>query len=138
MNIRRSRALFAATTMLVSIAILAPATARADPLGLLVNMIMNKILDDRAKEAQELRNSRMPTPNRTIPGESKLGTLSPPIGNQIEIDGDAYQLAFNSRIRDESNRIVHTSMIRQEKRVRYTLNMQQQVDKIWFLTPGEK
>ena len=47
-------------------------------------------------------------------------------------------LAFNSRIRDEGNRIVHTGMIQQEKRIRYTQNNQEQVDKIWLLAPNEK
>lgn len=117
---------------------MAPVTAQADPLGQLVNLIMNKILDARDQEAEQQKNTLLATPNRSIPKESKLGTLAPPNGNQIKIDGDAYQLAFNSRIRDEGNRIVPGGMIQQEKRVRYTLNAQQQVDKIWLLTPGEE
>lgn len=138
MNICRSRVLFTAIIMLMSIVLMAPVTAQADPLGQLVNLIMNKILDARDQEAEQQKNTLLATPNRSIPKESKLGTLAPPNGNQIKIDGDAYQLAFNSRIRDEGNRIVPGGMIQQEKRVRYTLNAQQQVDKIWLLTPGEE
>ena len=126
------------TLLLSSIAAGAPLTVQADPLGSLVNMIMNKILDDRAREEEQARNHSTPAPNRTIPGETKTGTLSPPVGNMIKIDGDEYQLAFNSRIRDERNRIIHTTMIQQQKRVRYTLNAQNQVDKIWFLASSEQ
>lgn len=118
-----------------SIAIYSP--AQADPLGQLVNMIMNHVLDQRETEAERARQGVV-KPNRAMPGEARTGIMSPPIGNQVEIDGDDYQLAFNSRIRDENNRIVQTTMIQEKKRVRYVLNAQEQVEKIWLLTPNEK
>ena len=111
--------------------------AAADPLGFLVNKIMEYIIDESNKPKAPENN--FPVSGRRIPQESKTGTMDPPTnGNQLEIDGDDYILAFNSRIRDEGNRIVPTGMIQHEKRIRYTLNSQSQVDKIWLLAPGEQ
>ena len=138
---RRSAPLLPAVLLMIT-ATATPMAAQADPIGQLVNLIMNKVLDDADKEAEEDKNhyrSNLPSANRTIPKESKQGTLSPPANaRDIKINGDDYQLAFNSRIRDEGNRLVQTGAIRQSKRVRYTLNTQEQVDKIWLLAPNEK
>lgn len=112
--------------------------ASADPLGFIVNKIMELIIDEMSKPPKPPENN-FPVSNRSIPKDSKTGTLEPPTnGNQLEINGDDYILAFNSRIRDEGNRIVHTGFIQQEKRIRYTLNAQKQVDKIWLLGSTEK
>jgi hypothetical protein len=111
--------------------------AAFDPMGFIVNEVMNYIIEQASKPKRPEYNA--PVSYRSIPLESKTGTLEPTSnGNQIEIDGDDYQLAFNSRIRDEGNRIVHTGMIQQEKRIRYTINEQNKVDRIWLLAPGER
>lgn len=111
--------------------------AAFDPMGFLVNQVMNYILDQASKPKRPEYNA--PVTYRNIPLESKTGTLEPTTnGSQIEIDGDDYELAFNSRIRDEGNRIVHTGMIQQEKRIRYTVDEQNKVDRIWLLAPSEK
>ncbi len=108
-----------------------------DPLGFLVNQVMNYIIEEASKPKRPEFNA--PVTYRSIPLESKTGTLEPTTnGSQIEIDGDDYELAFNSRIRDEGNRIVHTGMIRQEKRIRYTVDEQNKVDRIWLLAPSEQ
>jgi hypothetical protein len=114
--------------------------AAFDPLGFIVNEVMNYILDHANDPVRpEGYEISYPVSNRGIPPESKPGRLEPTTnGNQIEINGDDYELAFNSRIRDEGNRIVHTGMIQQKKRIRYTLNNQNQVDRIWLLAPNEK
>lgn len=119
---------------------LTPMPAAAfDPLGFLVNHVMNYIIEESEKPKAPQYSYTVPVTNRNIPKNSIAGTLEPPTnGNQLEINGDDYVLAFNSRIRDEGNRIVHTGMIQQEKRIRYTLNSQKQVDKIWLLGPSEK
>ena len=124
--------------LLAGVLATAPMPAAAfDPLGFLVNEVMHYILDQANKPKRPEYNA--PVTYRNIPLESKSGTLEPTMnGSQIEIDGDDYELAFNSRIRDEGNRIVHTGMIQQEKRIRYTLNTQNQVDKIWLLSPNEQ
>jgi hypothetical protein len=125
------------TLFLTMMLTLAPMPAAAfDPTGFLVNKLMEYIIDQANKPTKPENN--FPVSNRSIPKESKEGTLEPPTnGNQLEIDGDDFVLAFNSRIRDEGNRIVHTGMIQQEKRIRYTQNNQGQVDKIWLLAPTE-
>ena len=111
--------------ILASLLLIPAAPVSADPLGYLVNKVMEAILDASNNPAPPAQVSN---PIRTIPSDSATGYLAPPTnGNQLEIDGDDYILAFNSRIRDEGNRIVHTGMIRQEKRIRYTLNNQEQV-----------
>lgn len=114
----------------------APFAVNADPLGFLVNEVMERLLEEREKETTPPQTT--PRSYRNIPAETLTGVLSPTLnGNQVEIDGDDYVLAFNSRIRDEGNRIVHTGMIREQKRIRYSVNSQKQVDKIWLLAPGE-
>ena len=127
------------TLFLTMMLTLAPMPAAAfDPTGFLVNKLMEFLIDEANKPPKQPVND-FPVSNRSIPKESKSGTLEPPRnGNQLEIDGDDYILAFNSRIRDEGNRIVHTGMIQQEKRIRYTQNNQEQVDKIWLLAPNER
>lgn len=121
--------------ILASLLVIPAAPVSADPLGYLVNKVMEAIIDASNKKPQ---SAPVSNPSRTIPNDSETGYLSPPTnGNQLEIDGDDYILAFNSRIRDEGNRIIQTGMIHQEKRIRYTLNNQEQVDKIWLLAPGE-
>ena len=126
------------TLFLTMMLTLAPMPAAAfDPTGFLVNKLMEFLIDEANKPPKQPVND-FPVSNRSIPKESKSGTLGPPRnGNQLEINGDDYILAFNSRIRDEGNRIVHTGMIQQEKRIRYTQNNQGQVDKIWLLAPTE-
>jgi len=111
--------------------------AAFDPMGFIVNKVMEYIIEEASKPKKPEIN--YPISNRNIPIDSKEGVLEPPRnGNQLEIDGDDYILAFNSRIRDEGNRIVQTGMIQQEKRIRYTLNNQNQVTKIWLLAPNER
>ena len=113
--------------------------AAIDPMGIIVNKVMEFILDEANKPKKPVYDHDYPVSNRNIPMDSKSGVMEPPTnGSQLEIDGDPYVLAFNSRIRDETNRLVQTSMIQGEKRVRYTLNGQEQVDKIWLLAPNEK
>jgi len=139
MNNRQPGYILPLSVLLLSIAISAPAAVHADPLGQLVNLIMNKILDERDKKEEPVRQNFAGAPNRAIPQDSQTGTLTP-LNDQrnIKIDGDSYELAFNSRIRDEGNRIVPVNAIRNAKRVRYTLNPQKQVNKIWFLAAGEQ
>ncbi|TNF93956.1 MAG: hypothetical protein EP297_12225 [Gammaproteobacteria bacterium] len=112
----------------------APAHA-FDPMGLIVNMIMEEILfGDHSEPPQGATTA----PLRNIPGETLTGTMYPPNGRYVKIDNKQYELAFSSRIRDEYNRIVQPGTIQQEKEVRYSLNAQQQIEKVWLLTPGEE
>ena len=114
----------------------APAHA-FDPMGLIVNMIMEELLWGEHLP-QESQSGPTAAPLRNIPGQTLTGTMSPPNGRYVEIDNKQYELSFSSRIREEYNRIVQPSMIQQEKEVRYALNAQQQIEKVWLLTPGEQ
>lgn len=123
-------------SLLGLLALMSPPLA-ADPLGYLVNKVMESIVYGQDSSSQTQQSTVRSF--RTIPANSKPGTLSPIVSNaEIEISGDDFLLASNSRIRDEANRIIHTGMVKQEKRVRYTLNANNQVDRIWILAPGEQ
>lgn len=127
---------FILSKSLVFLMLVVPLPAMADPLGTLVNTIVDKILPTDPEKPEQ---SPPVKSYRAIPEKSKAGILSPVMGNnQIKIDGDNHTLAFNARIRDEGNRIIHTGMIHQKKRIRYTVNRQKQVDRIWLLAAGEQ
>ena len=126
-------------SLTATLALLPTQVSAFDPTGFLVNKVMEFLIDEANRPKRPEYNSEHPVTNRNIPKDSKAGTLEPPVnGNELEIDGDEYVLAFNSRIRDEGNRLVPTGMIQQEKRIRYTLNNQEQVEKIWLLGPNER
>lgn len=123
----------------ISLLILALFTSpsAADPLGHIVNKFMEYVID--GDQGNERQRSAIPVPMRNIPKDSATGYLSSAIkGNRILIDGREYTLAFNSRIRDEYNRIVQTGMIREEKKVRYTFDADGRINRIWLLAPGER
>ena len=126
-------------SLTATLALLPMQAAAFDPTGFLVNKVMEFLIDEATKPKKPEYHSEHPVTTRNIPKDSKAGVLEPPVnGYQLEIDGDEYVLAFNSRIRDEGNRLVPTGRIQQEKRIRYTLNSQEQVEKIWLLGPSER
>ena len=115
------------------IAALSPAQpATADLLDTLGNITQRLFSDDRQQPTMISRT-------RHIPNDSQLGYLSAPVrSNRLRIDDDDYVLAFGARIRDEHNRIVQTSMISGRKRIRYTVNAEGRVYRVWLLAAGEK
>jgi len=134
-----SQKLILVMSLTATLALLPMQAAAFDPTGFLVNKLMEFLIDEATKPKKPEYHSEHPVTNRNIPEDSKAGILEPPRnGNQLEIDGDEYVLAFNSRIRDEGNRLVPTGRIQQEKRIRFTLNGQEQVEKIWLLGPSER
>jgi hypothetical protein len=69
---------------------------------------------------------------RTIPTSAERGVMSHVSGMLVSLNGERVQLATGAQIRDPSNRIILP-----ESRVKYTLDLQGQVHRVWILTPAE-
>ena len=74
---------------------------------------------------------------RTIPADAKRGTLSHVEGMTVELDGKRAQLAAGAQIRDGSNMIVVPTMLPKDVLVKYQLDTQGQVGRVWILSPQE-
>ena len=74
---------------------------------------------------------------RTIPGEAKMGEMSPPWQGQVTIGGTALSLAPGAQIRSETNMIVMPAAIQQPVVVRYQTDTLGLVSRVWILTPTE-
>ena len=74
---------------------------------------------------------------RTIPDDAKRGVLRHVQEMSVEIDGVERELSAGVQIRDTSNRIVVPSAVTPGTLVKYRLNAEGRVHRIWFLTPQE-
>jgi hypothetical protein len=75
---------------------------------------------------------------RTIPGEAKGGELRhAQDGASLSIGGVALRLAPGAQIRDESNRIVFLGAVPAGAQVKYLLDGDGEVRRVWILTPEE-
>lgn len=74
---------------------------------------------------------------RPMPAEAKRGQLSPPVGDEIVIGGKRFLLAPGAQIRDRENRIVMPFAVRDGALVRYLLDANGAVVRVWMLTPEE-
>ena len=74
---------------------------------------------------------------RTIPEDAKRGKMRHVHGMVVEIDGKALQLAAGAQIRSMSNLIVVPTAIPPGALVKYQLDAQGMVRRVWFLTPQE-
>ena len=74
---------------------------------------------------------------RTIPGEAKGGEIRHAQGTSLSIGGVALQLAPGAQIRDESNRIVFLGTVPEGAQVKYVLDGDGAVRRVWILTPEE-
>ncbi len=63
--------------------------------------------------------------------------MMPPVGRQIRIDGEPMMLSPGAQIRDVRNRIVQPMVLTRPVPVRYTMDLAQQVRRVWILTPEE-
>jgi hypothetical protein len=73
---------------------------------------------------------------RTIPEDAKKGVMWPPLGRQVRINDSIMMLAPGATIRDMNNRRVLPNTVRRPKKIRYTLNMYGQVQRIWISPTG--
>jgi hypothetical protein len=116
--------------VLVVLAAAVAPPARADILGTIVNKVMETVLyglnapPSQAPATQD---------QRPIPEDALSGTMSPPQGREVTIDGQDLMLAPGCRIRDISNRIVQPVSVRAPVQVRYELNPSHEVQRVWLL-----
>jgi hypothetical protein len=74
---------------------------------------------------------------RTIPEDAKRGEMRHVHGMVVEIDGKQFQLAAGAQIRSNANLIVVPTAIPPGALVKYQLDGQGMVRRVWFLTPEE-
>ncbi len=74
---------------------------------------------------------------RSIPADAKRATMSHVEGMTVELDGKRVTLAAGAQIRDGRNMIVVPSMVPKGILVKYQLDTQGQVGRVWILSPQE-
>ena len=74
---------------------------------------------------------------RSIPQDARVGQIRHLQEMVVEIDGAAQQLAPGAQIRDASNRIILPIAIPSGTRVKYLVDANGQVQRVWILTPEE-
>jgi len=74
---------------------------------------------------------------RTIPSSAERGVMTHLSGMLVSLNGKRVQLAAGAQIRDTSNRIILPSGLPADARVKYTLDVQGQVHRVWILSPAE-
>ncbi len=75
---------------------------------------------------------------RTIPKEAKTGKLRHVAEMIVEVDGERARLAPGGQIRDTSNRLIVPTAIPADVLVRYQLDAQGMLRRVWLLTPLEQ
>ena len=74
---------------------------------------------------------------RSIPDDARVGQIHHLQDMVVEIDGAAQQLAPGAQIRDASNRIILPIAIPSGTLVKYLVDANGQVHRVWILTPEE-
>ncbi len=74
---------------------------------------------------------------RTIPAEARRGELRHLQETMVELNGRPAQLAPAAQIRDQNNLIVLPASLPPRSLVKYTLNAQGQLFRVWILTATE-
>ncbi len=74
---------------------------------------------------------------RSIPGEAKRGEMRHVHDVAVEMNGRPMRLAAGAQIRDPSNMIVLPASLRKGVLVKYTLDAQGDIFRVWILTPQE-
>src|SRR5258706_10014122 len=74
---------------------------------------------------------------RGFPADAKRATMSHVEGMTVELDGKRVTLAAGAQIRDGRNMIVVPSMVPKGILVKYQLDTQGQVGRVWILSPQE-
>jgi len=74
---------------------------------------------------------------RTIPADAKHGVMSPVVAMTVEIDGKRFDLAAGAQIRDGRNMIVVPNALPPNMIVRYQLDPDGKLRRVWILSPQE-
>ena len=74
---------------------------------------------------------------RTIPAEAKRGNIQQVHGTLIQVRGRTLQLSVGAQVRDASNRIIQPASLTAGVLVKYTLDGQGYVHRVWILTEQE-
>jgi hypothetical protein len=74
---------------------------------------------------------------RTIPDAAKRGEMSHVQEMIVAIDGAAQRLSPGAQIRDASNRLIVPAALPGGSRVKYLLDNEGMVYRVWILTPEE-
>ncbi|TAK44626.1 MAG: hypothetical protein EPO27_12180 [Betaproteobacteria bacterium] len=74
---------------------------------------------------------------RTIPAEAKRGQMRHLQEMTVDINGRAMQLAPGAQIRDASNLVVMPSALPARSLVKFTLDANGHVSRVWILTAQE-
>lgn len=74
---------------------------------------------------------------RTIPSDAKRATMSHVEGMTIELDGRKMPLAAGAQIRDDRNMIVVPAMMPRGILVKYQVDAQGMIWRVWILSPQE-
>jgi len=75
---------------------------------------------------------------RTIPKEALLGELRHLEAMVVEIDGKPRSLSPGAQVRDPDNRLVIPASLMEKSKVRYLVDHQGQVHRVWILSEAEK
>src|SRR5262245_20052153 len=74
---------------------------------------------------------------RSIPPAAKRATMGKIEGNATTLDGKRVQVTVGLQIRDGRNMIVVPNMVPPNMLVRYLLDGQGQLHRVWILSPAE-
>jgi hypothetical protein len=74
---------------------------------------------------------------RTLPTESKLGVMNPPLNGQVQIDGQIYLLSPGVVIRNEFNMAIPPMLMQTPAPVRYQTDAMGAVYRVWILSAAE-
>lgn len=75
---------------------------------------------------------------RTIPKNAVLGDLRHLEAMVVEIDGKPRQLSAGAQIRDPDNRLVLPVSLAEKAKVRYLVDGEGRVHRVWILSEREK
>ena len=74
---------------------------------------------------------------RTIPADAERGEMRHLQENIVELNGQRVLLAPGAQIRDAGNLIVVPAALPQGAKVKYLLDAQEMVNRVWILSPQE-
>jgi hypothetical protein len=75
---------------------------------------------------------------RTIPPDAKLGQIRHMNEMLVELDGKPQRLSPGAQIRDPDNRLMLPVSLSEKQRVKYLLDAQGMVHRVWVLTAQER